>query len=124
MPASARKYTFGRLAVAGGYWEIGAPQSASDVWLGASMDFAPGTVRVQIQRLRQDNPTGAEREGTAFGVGCGYPLSRRTSLYASYGRTDNNDTASFGVTSSSGIVAAGAPGADPSALALGIRHNF
>lgn len=118
------KYSFGDFAVAGGYWKMGSPQNATDAWLGASMNIGRGTVLAQVQRLRQDNPTGAEREGTAFGLGYVHNLSKRTALYASYGSVSNNATGSFAVTSSDVSVAAGVPGADPSALGFGIRHNF
>jgi predicted porin len=118
------KYDFGSFALAAGYWRMGAPQSVSDAWLGASVKLGPGTVLAQVQRFRQDNPAGAERKGTALGLAYTYPLSKRTTLYASYGRTTNNATGSFGVASSGMTLAAGAVGADPSALAVGMRHNF
>lgn len=118
------KYSFGNFAVAGGYWKITAPQNATDAWLGASMNIGRGTVLAQVQRLRQDNPTGAEREGTVFGLGYVHNLSKQTALYASYGRVSNNATGAFALASSDVSVAAGAPGADPSALGFGIRHNF
>jgi predicted porin len=81
-------------------------------------------VLAQVQRLRQDNPTGVERKGTVFGIGYLYFLSKRTTLYANYGQVSNNSTASFGMLSSDTTVAAGAAGADPKALAFGVRHSF
>lgn len=118
------KYSFGDFAVAGGYWKMGSPQNATDAWLGVSMDIGRGSVMAQVQRLRQDNPAGAERKGTAFGLGYVHNLSKRTALYASYGRVSNNATGEFAVASSDVSVAAGVRGANPSALGLGIRHNF
>lgn len=118
------KYSFGDFAVTAGYWRIGFPQNASDAWLGASMKVGAGTVLAQVQRLRQDNLTGAERQGIVFGLAYSYLLSKRTSLYASYGRVSNNSTGVFAITSSDVSAAAAASGADPSALAFGIRHSF
>lgn len=118
------RYDIGDFAMTGGYWKMGAPQSATDAWLGASMKFGLGMVLVQVQRLEQDNPAGADRKGTALGLAYLYALSKRTSLYASYGTTRNNLTASFAVTSNSATFPAGRADADPSALALGMRHTF
>jgi hypothetical protein len=39
-------------------------------------------------------------------------------------QVSNNSTASFGMLSSDTTVAAGAAGADPKALAFGVRHSF
>ena len=118
------KYSFGDFEVASGYWKMGSPQNATDAWLGASMSIGSGLVIAQVQRLRQDNPKGAERKGTAYGLGYIHNLSKRTALYASYGRVSNGATGSFAVTSSDVSVAAGVPGANPSALGFGIRHSF
>lgn len=118
------KYSFGDFALAGGYWKITAPQNATDAWVGASMNIGQGSLMAQVQRLTQDNPTGAQRKGTAYGLGYMHNLSKRTALYASYGSVSNNATGAFAVASSDVSVAAGVTGANPSALGLGIRHNF
>jgi predicted porin len=118
------KYTIGSVSMYTGYWKMGSPQDASNVWLGASVRFGFGTVMAQVQRMRQNNPAGAEREGKIFGLGYTYSLSKRTTLYASYGRVSNNATGLFSIASSDVSVAAGGAGADPSALGFGVRHNF
>jgi predicted porin len=118
------RYAFGDYEVSGGHWKMGSPQNATDTWLGASATFGSGTVLAQVQRFRQDNPTGLERRGTVFGIGYIYSLSKRTTLYANYGQVSNNATASFGMLSSDTTVTAGAAGADPKAVAFGVRHSF
>ena len=118
------KYSFGDFAVAAGYWEVGSPQNASNRWLGASMKIGRGTVLAQVQGLQQDNPAGAERKATVWALGYVYNMSQRTALYSSYGSVANNATAAFALVASDVAVAAGRPGADPSALAFGMRHSF
>ncbi len=81
-------------------------------------------IATQVQQLRQDNAAGAERRGTVLGFTYAYSLSKRTTLYGTYGRTENNSTASFAVTGNDAAFGAGGPGGDPSALAFGVRHRF
>lgn len=121
------KYTFGDYSLAAGYFKVKQPTPNSDgsnVWLGGTANLGTGTILAQIQRLRQDAATGTEKTGTVFGVGYVYPLSIRTSLYATYGEVKNSATATFALLSSDTVVAPGALGASPKAMAIGIRHNF
>ena len=118
------KYSFDTFSVASGYWRVDSPQKASNIWLGGSSSYGPFKVMAIVQKLRQDNSTGAERTGTVFGIGGVYDLSKRTTLYATYGRVSNNATASFALFSADTAVTAGVPGADPRAMAIGIRHSF
>ena len=55
-----------------------------------------------------------------------YSLSKRTNLYASYASLDNNNSAVFGLSSSSVTIApaATALGKDPDVFSLGLRHSF
>jgi predicted porin len=119
------KYTSGRYAVTGGYWHVDSPLEASDVWLGTSMQIGLGTLLAQAQHLRQDNPTGAEREGIVFALGYVYNLSKQTALYATAGQLTNNPTGLFVLFSGGDFfVVPGAPGADPKGLAMGMRVIF
>lgn len=118
------RYKFSDFSVSAGYFKARTPVSASDAWIGGSANFGVSTVTAQVQRLKQTNLAGAERRGTVFGLGYVYNLSKRTALYASYGSASNNSTGTFSVASADTLVAAGAPGADPSAYAFGIRHSF
>ena len=52
-------------------------------------------------------------------------MSKRTNLYATYGMTDNDNTASnFSLRASDNSVASGEPGASPKAFMIGVRHMF
>jgi predicted porin len=59
-------------------------------------------------------------------VGYGYNLAKSTQLYAYYSQIMNEDAAryTFGVGGVGSVTANVAPGADPMAIGLGIRHSF
>lgn len=57
----------------------------------------------------------ANSDASQLTVGVNQNLSKRTKVFAYYTKTDNKANASY---------ATGTPGADLSALALGVRHNF
>lgn len=118
------RYTHGGYNVAGGYFKVGQPNSANAAWLGGSGQWGVHTVKAQVTHMRQDGPAGAARTGTAFGIGYVYALSKRTSLYSSYGRVGNGRTGTFGLAASDTSVAGSAPGASVRALSAGVRHIF
>ena len=118
------KYSFGTYSVAGGLWKVDRPQDASNVWFGGSSTYGPFKLMAIVQHLRQDNFTGSQRKSTTFGIGGLYELSKRTTLYGTYGQVSNNATGSLALFSADTAVAAGAPGARVSASAIGIRHTF
>ncbi|MFT3817469.1 MAG: porin [Rubrivivax sp.] len=122
--ALSAKLRVGDLTVGTGWFRSGAPQNFTDVWLGGAYEFGPSSLLVQVQRLRQDNSSGAEKQGTAYALTYVYALSKRSSLYASYGRTSNSSTGSFAVTGSDVVVMPSSPGASSQGLAMGIRHSF
>lgn len=119
------RYALGALTVAGGYWQVGAPQRARNAWLGASVSMGQILLLGQLQCLHQDGPAGtAARKGTVLGLGTLYSLSKQTVVYASYGRVFNSANASFSLYASDALVAAAQPGADPRGLAVGVRQSF
>ena len=109
----------------GNYMEAdpeGANNKFEQVNIGAAftMDAHKFFANYQTDKLE----TGAKANGLA--VAYSYSLSKRTNVYASYAMLRNNATGLFGMNSSSTNVTppATAPGADPKALSLGIRHSF
>lgn len=118
------RYTFGPAAVSAGYWKGGEPWRAQAAWVGASYTFGVNTVSAQVQRYRQKNAAGADREASVLGLAYTHLLSKRTTLYASVGRVSNNATSAVTLLSADVGVPAAAPGADPRALGFGIRHVF
>jgi len=94
--------------------------------LGAGIKLGAGELLAQVIQLKVDNPVlgGSDPKGTSFGLAYVHPLSKRTNLYATYGMMRNNDNAAFASFASANTAAAGALGADPQAVAIGIRHLF
>ena len=90
--------------------------------IGASVKVGTGRLYANVQQNKLQ--TGAK--GMAYALAYAYPMSKRTNLYASYASLRNNASGVFGLSSASTSVAppAAAPGADPSVLALGVRHSF
>lgn len=121
------RYDFEAYSLRAGYIKYDHPGVGSDgkqMWLGARAKVGPGTVIAQVQMMERLATTGAGPKANVFGLAYEYPFSRRTVVYASYGRTTNNSTGTFRVYSSAGAVSPSAPGADPEALSVGISHKF
>lgn len=121
------KYNFGDYSLGAGYLSVKQPTSTadgSDIWLGGTAALGTGTVLVEVQRLRQNTATMAEKRATVFSLSYVHPLSKRTSLYASFGELNNNSIGAFALASNDGTIAAGAAGAKVKGLATGIRHRF
>ncbi|MES2316797.1 MAG: porin [Pseudomonadota bacterium] len=118
-------YKIGAVELKGNYLAAnptGANNKYEQVNAGASYTFGPNKVLGNIQQNKLEN--GAK--GNGFSVAYSYSLSKRTNAYASYATIRNNATGLFGLLSASTNTTppATAPGSDPSALSLGIRHSF
>lgn len=95
------------------------------IWLSGVVPFGTaGALTTQLSRTTYHNPGAAEGTGVGLGLLYEYPLSRRTKLYASYGRIENNAYARGPLFATITAVPANGYGADPSALSLGIQHSF
>jgi predicted porin len=99
----------------------GAPAKYKQANLGGSLPFGAHRVYANYQQQKQ----GAAK-GNGWALAYTYSLSKRTNLYASYATLDNNNSAAFGLTSSSVTIAPAATslGKDPSVYSLGLRHTF
>ena len=124
----AARYNFERWALTTGYLRIQQPTAsdtdASAYWLGATAKLGSGKVHANYIRMRQRVATGPAQTGDVFGLAYIYPLSKRTSLYSSYGRLENSANATFALVSADTSVAPGSAGAGIKALALGMQHSF
>jgi predicted porin len=119
-------YTFAELGgfeIKGNYITvdpIGASNNYKQYNLGAGYPFGASKFYVNLQQSKMDS--GAK--GTAVALAYSYSLSKRTNLYASYARMNNNGTGAFTLNSGSNTVTPAGAGVDPSALTVGIRHTF
>lgn len=122
------RYDFGGYSLSAGYAAVKMPTQTADrhaLWLGGSVSVGRGKILAQFSQTRSEAPAGVkDGKARSFGLAYTYSLSRRTTGYLSYGRVWNNATSRLGLQGGSATVAADAPGADPSGLAVGIRHRF
>lgn len=72
-----------------------------------------------------DNDVGSNTGANWFAVGLDHSLSKRTTVYALYAKTNNDSGAQYGLGTggSSGAVKP-AIGQDPSTISIGINHDF
>ena len=86
--------------------------------------FTAGANKFFLAAHQQRLETGARGKG--FSLAYTYTLSKRTNLYTSYARVNNNGTGNFGLASAGGSFnpPATAFGADPSVFNVGVRHSF
>lgn len=68
----------------------------------------------------------AENVGTLFGIGADYALSKRTTLFGTWSRVTNDNSAATGFAYSAGNSALAAASTNPSSqgLAIGVKHSF
>jgi len=71
-----------------------------------------------------DGATAADTSAKNWTIGVDHSLSKRTSVYALYTKTDNAAGATYGVGGSGIGYNAAAIGEDPRAISLGMRHSF
>ena len=91
-------------------WELGFIAPLGDV----------GQVRASYQRADASGSGTDANDAKQLAVGYLYPLSKRTSLYATYSRLSNEGAAAFVV----GTPPAAKAGASSSGYEFGIRHSF
>lgn len=118
-------YKFGAIEVKGNYLvgdRTGPNNKFEQINLGAAMGVGTaGKILVNAQR----NEQGAGK-GNLIALGYTHALSKRTNVYTTLASMRNNSAGVFGINASGVNVTppATAPGADPTAMAIGIRHAF
>lgn len=87
-----------------------------------------GAVKAQIAKAQDAKLSGAtvaNSNATLFAVGYDHSLSKRTTVYAAYAKVSNGSGAQFSATNyAHGGVGAPGAGNSPSALSVGMIHNF
>ena len=100
----------------------GATSKFEQMNLGASVKVsAAGKLSANLQRNEQGSG-----KGNLIGIAYSHALSKRTDVYTTLAKMSNNSTGVFGINASGVNVTppATAPGADPTAFAVGMRHSF
>lgn len=101
-----------------GYYAGQDDRSAS---LGVAVPFGRSTVLAQVVHVNDRGPL--NRDATQVGVAYLYALSKRTSLYADYGRVKNRNGSAYALTGATSQAQPGRNG-NSDALYLGVRHAF
>lgn len=96
-------------------------QDDLSVSLGVAVPFGVNTVMAQVVHVNDRGPL--NRDATQVGVAFIHALSKRTSLYADYGRVKNRNGAGYALTGATSQAAPNANG-NSDALHLGVRHVF
>ena len=124
--ALAGAYEFGMVRVAAGWRRFAyADAKQTNLLLSAAIRFAGDQVKLSWGRADFDGRVGAidisANGARQLGLGYVHNLSRRTALYGTLSRIDNDGTSTFAVPGgNSGMTAGGAS----KGYELGVRHTF
>lgn len=119
-------YNFGPATLHAAYETEKNDVPASDFrdWMiGVSAPVGSGTVMASY--IKKDDRTAAGTAGAKqYAVGYTYPLSKRTTLYTSYGHINNDSGSLLAVGDASVGGSAPAAGRSSSAISFGMQHKF
>lgn len=114
-------YNFGPAKAHFGYaWNKGNTAAnvdnvdSRDLMIGVSAPVGAGNVLASY--IRHNDKLVADRDAKQWALGYTYDLSKRTNLYTSYARVNNDSASSIG--------GAAAAGLNPSTFNVGMRHKF
>jgi predicted porin len=117
-------WNFGAIRLNAGYGASdpeGASNTLSHVYLGTGIKLGSGEFLLQGIQLKQQTNNA---KGTTLGLAYTYPMSKRTNLYITAGRTANNSVATFALNNAANTLTPTAAGEDPKAFGFGVRHTF
>jgi predicted porin len=105
---------------------VNAADDRSSWQVGGGYTFGNNTIKAQYVK-RGDLSGTSNTESKMWALGLDHALSKRTTVYAVYARTDNDTGVALGVAGSghelTPTVATG-NGQDPRAFGIGMIHNF
>jgi len=110
----AGAYNFGVAAVSAGYGtRSGTAATGDDTGFTLGVTAPVGAASVSLGYAKEDTDVAGvtTRKSTGWGLGAGYPLSKRTKLYTGYKATDAENQAGTKV-------------AEVRLFAVGVRHDF
>lgn len=133
-------YDFGTVKLFAGIYEFDLPADRTrlsaaasgsfafvktrSTWLGAQLPVTGGRFGVEVSRQNYEYPAGPRGRSLAAGAFYEHFLSKRTTLYASYGQVSNNGLARTPLIAAGQTIAPSGYGSDIGALSLGVRHTF
>lgn len=85
--------------------------------IGVTVPFGASAIRAEYINNNDDRN---DYDNNVLALSYTYSLSKRTTLYATYARVDNDDLSAQGFSGGSAVVA----GENTSGFAVGIQHNF
>jgi predicted porin len=94
---------------------------SKDMMVGVTVPVG-GAGKFLASYMRKKNDLISNGDSKLWAIGYTYDLSKRTDLYASYGKMDNDSGVNRTLASSA--LGAIANGADPSTFNIGMRHKF
>lgn len=103
----------------------GAAGKFRDIMVGVTVPVGPGSIMASYID-KNDRSTAGNRGAKQFAVGYTYSLSKRTNLYTSYAKIDNDAGASNVVSDASNGGANSTPlaGHNSTGFTVGMRHKF
>ena len=127
----AGSYKIGAMKIVAGYTKTndggGAADNDFSVWqVGGAYGFGSNTLKLQYAD-KSDGVSGDDDGASILSVGLDHAMSKRTSVYAEYTRTDNDAGAAVTLASKGGAgygVINGGADSTPTAFAVGIIHKF
>jgi predicted porin len=115
-------YNFDVVRIYGNWFEQKAQGDKQvNVMLGAAVPIGQSIVKATVGRSNRSGAGVDADDAAQWGVTYVYFLSKRTALYAAYGRIKNEGQAAFVPTDSSPPVT---PGGVASAVQFGVAHSF
>jgi predicted porin len=110
-----------------GYWVNGERSTGQEVTqylVGSIFPFGASQFKVSYSRSDGKGPTVANntQDATQIGLGYGYSMSKRTTLYAHYARVSNKSGAAY--TASSSGPAGHMAGRNSTGYEFGVNHTF
>ena len=89
---------------------------STDMLIGAAVPVGQGTILASV--INKNDKTSFDQDATQLAVGYTYALSKRTTLYTSYGKIKNRRGAGYTVGNGTDV------GSGDSAYNAGVRHSF
>lgn len=124
-------YTFGAATVRASYSQFKDPSNSAarkyDVWGLSALYAASATVDLSAGYYKLNDKNNLGQDGNVIGLEADYKLSKRTTLYAVYGRSDDGSVLSAQHSPSGAAINSAAPGfqaTSQNVFGVGVRHTF